>query len=163
MGVDLAGVSAFAVVFAATIAGIFLLLRGYLDRKSTELSSIISRENAKLSAKLEASKQVAANRQCWINDLRSDLALFQSLVSKAKISDSERMLGNEVITRIELRMNPNDPDYQELHDSMAHYVDNAEPEKIGAAHKRFTAVCQRILKREWEVLKKELSQIGRED
>jgi hypothetical protein len=61
-------------------------------------------------------------------------------------------------TRIELFMNPNDPDYEELQRCLYKFLGaETKGEKYGA-NAPFVVVCQRILKREWEVLKQDLKQ-----
>lgn len=53
-------------------------------------------------------------------------------------------------------MNPQDPDYQELQDCLYAYLQADDDHGKYAANPRYVEVCQRILKREWDVLKKEI-------
>lgn len=63
-------------------------------------------------------------------------------------------------TKIELFMNPSDPDFEELHRSMEIFLDaRSQQEKYDANH-NYIAVCQRVLKREWQVLKDEVYAAG---
>lgn len=59
-------------------------------------------------------------------------------------------------TKIELLMNRADPDFEALHDAMYGYLAAdglSDKYRLNAA---YVELCQRILKREWEVLKSEL-------
>lgn len=60
-------------------------------------------------------------------------------------------------TKIELLMNKNDPDYQRLYDAMNHYLNAKSIEEKYAMDDAYVDICQTILKREWEVLKAEIS------
>ena len=54
-------------------------------------------------------------------------------------------------------MNPKDPDYDELQGCLYSFLNaNTLAEKF-SANPRYVAVCQRILKRQWEVLKREIA------
>ena len=61
-------------------------------------------------------------------------------------------------TKIELLMNPGDEDYNSLHDALYGFLESSEGETIDkyANNPEYIAICQRILKREWERLKTEL-------
>ena len=50
-------------------------------------------------------------------------------------------------------MNPLDPDYKELHDCMYAFLSAEEILEKYTANPNFVAICQRILKREWDTLK----------
>lgn len=61
-------------------------------------------------------------------------------------------------TKIELLMNPEDPDYQDLSRMMYRFLIDSESEdsaKYGN-NAEFVEICQKILKREWERLKADL-------
>ena len=60
-------------------------------------------------------------------------------------------------TRIELLMNPNDPDYQVLHDCLYRLLSAETAIEKFAANPQYVAVCQSILKREWDTLKREIA------
>ena len=59
-------------------------------------------------------------------------------------------------TRIELLMNPKDPDYTELNEAMYEFLGVEDRIEKYLANPRYIEICQRILKREWEVLKTEV-------
>ena len=54
-------------------------------------------------------------------------------------------------------MNPADPDFAELHDAMHEFIHALEFSEKFDANPKYISICQRILKREWEVLKAEVS------
>ncbi len=56
-------------------------------------------------------------------------------------------------TKIELMMNPNDPDYAALHACLYSFLSAEGLVGKYSANPEYVEVCQRILKREWEVLK----------
>lgn len=61
-------------------------------------------------------------------------------------------------TKIELLMNPNDPDYPDLSNLMYRFLMASDGEAIAkyGNNAEFVDVCQKILKREWERLKADL-------
>jgi len=66
----------------------------------------------------------------------------------------------EAGTRIELLMNPGDPDFAKLQDAMYAFLPASGVTDKFAANSKYVAVCQKILKREWEALKREISHAG---
>ena len=125
-------------------------------RANAELAAKISRDNAVLSVSLESAKQLASNRQIWINSLRDDLASYFSLTLETDHKKIDYQKIYEVGARIELRMNPADPDYQELRTAMHECTEIDDLTKIENGRELYIRVSQRILKREWDVLKSEL-------
>ena len=100
--------------------------------------------------------KIAEMRQAWINDLRQAMATFQSYGVTPDMNHNEQREFYEAGTRIELLMNPRDPDFEELHDAMYGFLGISGIDEKFAANPRYIQICQRILKREWEVLKAEV-------
>jgi hypothetical protein len=125
-------------------------------RANAELAAKISRDNAVLSVALESAKQLASNRQVWIDNLRDDLAVYFSLTLESDYKKIDYQKIYEVGARTELRMNPADPDYQELRTAMSECMEKKDLTKIKDGRELYISVSQRILKREWDVLKGEL-------
>jgi hypothetical protein len=149
-------------IVAAIIAGLFALIGHLGDRSNAKLAAEISRKNAELNAALEAAKQLASNRQEWINGLREDMSSFMALATERDHETFDRSKVIQTGLRIELRMNPEDRDYQILRSSMSAVVKSTD----GMTEKddgmgTYIETCQKILKREWDVLKGELKSIGR--
>jgi len=72
------------------------------------------------------------------------------------LNHAERREFYEHGTRIELLMNPQDPDYQKLSELLNRLLEAESKETKYAVNAEFVEVCQRILKREWEVTKCEI-------
>jgi hypothetical protein len=121
---------------------------------------ILSWRNANRQLRSAHTLKVAEMRQQWINSLRDSMSKFQSYgVTPGVLQTSEREF-YEYGTRIELLMNPKDPDYAELHDCLYEFLAaDAIMEKY-SANPKFVGICQRILKREWETLKAEIAAAG---
>ena len=62
--------------------------------------------------------KIAEMRQAWINTLRDAMSKFQSYGVTPSLNHAAEREFYEHGTRIELLMNPNDPDYQVLHDCL---------------------------------------------
>jgi hypothetical protein len=93
-------------------------------------------------------------RQAWINNLRDAMASFISYKETPDTDPSKNREYWEKAAKIDLLMSPDDPDYDELQTC---FVDS-DLEKS-----TYMSVCQRILKREWEVLKREVARAAREE
>lgn len=106
------------------------------------------------------SLKIADMRQAWINNLRDEMAVFQSYIGMPNMSDVERQSWHKAGTKIELLMNPADPDFEDLKASMYAFLEKMDRKGNEAASDKFVAVCQRILKREWELLKNEVRRSG---
>lgn len=104
--------------------------------------------------------RIAEMRQGWINSLRETMATFQSYGVTPSVEQATVREFYESGTHIELFMNPSDPDYNELHDCLYQFLAAEHIEEKFAVNARYVAVCQRILKREWEVLKRDLKAAG---
>lgn len=160
MEIDWASLSAFAAVFAAVVAGIFLLIRGYLDRKSTELQARISSENAILQARLTSGVKLAEFRQQWINALRDDLAACQAMVARMHSDKTNIFDYLEIENRIRLRMNPKDENYKPLIECLNSLRSGKTPEAAVSAIDPFIQISQAILKSEWDRLRGELQSLS---
>lgn len=122
------------------------------------ITSMCMIKNANKKRSFDSVLKIAEFRQRWINDLRNAMAEFQSYGAlpendPTKIRDFY-LLG----TKIELLMNPNDEDYEALHETLEAFYDagtRTENEKFSVDEK-YVKICQRILKREWERLKKDV-------
>lgn len=109
------------------------------------------------------SLKISEMRQAWINNLRDAMSVFQSYAVTPDMDHGNKREWYEAGTRIELLMNPADPDFEELQDRMYAFLGADELTDKFTANPAYIAVCQRILKREWEVLKKEVRAAGGDD
>jgi len=78
------------------------------------LTLILSWRNANRQLKSAHILKVAEMRQEWINSLRDAMSKFQSYGVTPGVSQATEREFYEYGTRIELLMNPKDPDYAEL-------------------------------------------------
>jgi hypothetical protein len=101
--------------------------------------------------------KIAEMRQEWINNLRNAMSTFQSIGVTPDLDHQMLKEFYEHGTKIELMMNPNDQDYGELERCLYNFLDARTVDEKFAANLPFVRVCQRILKREWEVLKAEIA------
>jgi hypothetical protein len=132
-------------LFAALIALVGVIIGIYIQLR-----------NLKRQLKSAHTLKLAEMRQAWINNLREAMINYQSYGITPNSNHTEIREYYEAGTRIELLMNPNDPEYKDLIDSLYTFLEaNNKAEKY-SANPRYIEICQRILKREWEVLKKEV-------
>jgi DNA-binding ferritin-like protein (Dps family) len=85
---------------------------------------------------------------------------FQSYGVTPGLDHHEKREWYEAGTRIELLMNPADPDFDELQHRMYAFFGSTDETDKFSANPEFIEICQRILKREWEVLKAEVKAAG---
>ncbi|WP_336978387.1 hypothetical protein [Brevundimonas nasdae] len=134
-------VAAVFALFAALIAGGVALRNGYLTVRTT------------------AQVKHAEFRQKWIDALRDEMVVFQSLAidSGTPDPDRDRKLVSSS-TKILLLMNPKDADYQKLLDALQGVLVGAQVSRDAYldAHADLIMLCQQILKREWNVTKREM-------
>ena len=118
--------------------------------------------------------EIAKYREKWLQTLRNELVEFHrlSVLAKHKRPDGnfDRVEGSKLLEKsmkIRLLMNPNDPDYELLKDAMGAKIGILTKEELDDLQSRlpepddtydhgFSSTSQRILKREWEKLKKEV-------
>jgi hypothetical protein len=163
--------SAAAIVAAAIVAALVGLFGHWVARSNARLQAELGREltyasneqaerNSRLQTQLAANLKLAEFRQAWINNLRDDMAKFQSFGITPGLDQAKEQEFYRLGTRIELFMNPDDEDFCRLQDALYDFL-NAETlgEKYGA-NPEFVQICQRILKREWDVLKEEIKSVA---
>jgi hypothetical protein len=92
-------------------------------------------------------------RQAWINGLRDCLAELQSIGMTPDQEAKRNQRFYELGTKIELMMNNKDEDYEPLQKIMYRLLSATNQEEKYGCNAEFVEVCQRILKREWKVLK----------
>lgn len=102
--------------------------------------------------------KVAEFRQNWINSLRDEMAEFQSHGVYPGADPTKERMFYRCGTKIELLMNPNDPDFNELQSQMYGFLKATDGSTIDkySRNAEFVSLCQRILKREWDRLKSDL-------
>ncbi|AXT27597.1 hypothetical protein D1823_14035 [Ruegeria sp. AD91A] len=135
--------------------GTLFLVSG-LALLTTHLSNRSSEKREAANRLISTEMKIAEMRKKWIDDLRDDLAVFSSLVSTESGPESMRE-EVELASRILLRLNPKDPNY----DSLREHLKSASGE-FGAEDPDMSElvalreVSQKILKHEWERLKHDI-------
>lgn len=86
------------------------------------------------------------------------MSKFQSYGVTPNLNHSSEREFYEAGTRIELLMNPKDVDFAELQGCLYAFLSAAETTDKYSANSGYVAVCQRILKREWDTLKREIKE-----
>ena len=124
------------------------------------LTLILSWRNANKQLRSAHTLKVAEMRQVWINSLRDAMSKFQSYGVTPGVTHTTKREFYESGTRIELLMNPKDPDYAELHHCLYGFLAADNVSEKYSANPRFIGICQRILKREWDTLKREIASAG---
>ena len=106
----------------------------------------------------EGVMKIAEFRQAWINNLRDEMAEFQSYGVHPEGNPAQERIFYKLGTKIELLMNPNDPDYLELQRQMYEFlsVSNGDTVVKYSHNPQFIELCQKILKREWDRLKSDM-------
>lgn len=133
-------VAAAVAFITALIAGLVALRNGYLTIRTT------------------AQIKHADFRQTWINALRDEMTTFQSLAVPKIWDDQTDAALVKSSTKVLLLMNPKDRDYQQLLNALHAVLSgwHVERDKWLDAHADLIMLCQQILKREWNVTKREM-------
>lgn len=128
------------------------------------LTFVATRRRDRLNARLE----IARFREKWIQDLRKEMIEFAEL---ANLEKHKRVDGNfdriettkilKKSLKIKLMMNPNDPDYERLKIALSAKIGILTENELKSIPEDeydfgFISACQSILKREWDVVKKEI-------
>lgn len=114
---------------------------------------------------------LSGNRQEWINDLRSQLSEFISLITVLATEDIVDFLGTEsfvkthqkavlVKSKIDLLINPKEDDHSHLasiiykaYRGMLKPAKEIDRKKLGLLKEEIIQLSQDVLKREWERVK----------
>ena len=129
------------------------LIVGIIALAGVIATAIVAYLNTKRQLRSAHTLKIAEMRQAWINDLRNTMALFHSYGTSPDIDHRNRREFYETGTKIELMMNPLDEDYEPLIEAVNRYLDAATQDERFEINDIYVEICQRILKREWAVLK----------
>ena len=132
-----------------------LIVSGVTGVIAALITSLFVRSNAKKRRSIDSVLKISEFRHQWINDLRDTMAEFQSYGVLPNGDPTKKREFYRLGTKIELLMNRDDEEYEPLHDMLEAFYDKAsasDTEKFDVDEK-YVAICQRILKREWDRLK----------
>jgi hypothetical protein len=121
------------------------------------LSGRNANKNAQRQSDLASKLKLAEFRQNWINDLRNTLSELQAKGLVNTYTPDELKDLYRLAAKVRLLMNNEDPEYKGLSDSIDLLLLNANEDGRIKLVRDLTPVMQKILKTEWEVLKKDLS------
>lgn len=123
------------------------------------IAGAVALRNGYLTIRTTAQLKHADFRQNWINALRDEMTNFQSLaVAKQPWTAKTDAALVKSSTKVLLLMNPKDRDYQRLLNALQAVLAgwHVERDKWLDAHADLIMLCQQILKREWNVTKREM-------
>jgi hypothetical protein len=115
--------------------------------------------DARVERNLQRALRLSDFRQKWIDDLRVDLAEFESLVCLWNGVD-DKDLARQVLmlqAKIRMRFSRNDPSFNVLFTSMHSSIKEARRGSLSPDASPVAVIGQQILMSEWERLKADLS------
>jgi uncharacterized protein YdaU (DUF1376 family) len=120
---------------------------------------VVAWRNGWLQTRTTQQIKHADYRQAWIDKLREELARFTRLAAENDATPAADGKVKESMSVIVLRMDKDDPEYEALTRLMGDVADLSAKQKHDEANTaiaEFLKVSQRILKREWEVTKRDM-------
>lgn len=132
------------------------LIVGFVALSGVIITAAVAIWNIRKQLDSAHNLKVAEMRHAWINNLRDAMATYQSYGVAPSVDQTTQREFYEKGTRIELFMDPEHPDYGELQRCMHEFgLARGTTERFDA-NPAYVAVCQRIIKREWERLEAEI-------
>ena len=114
------------------------------------------RANAERVDETTRSLKLSDHRVAWIQKLRDEMAVFLSWGETPFVDHFQNRGLVESGARVLLLMNADDPEYDELAQYVRKYQSALDMNVKYALHDNYVAVCQRILKREWAVVRTDI-------
>jgi hypothetical protein len=146
--------SAIAALFAGAVALVIGLLNSVAAMRSSK---------AALKAANSAGRhRIAESRQRWIDSVIATLAEHQAVEltlhsgAKNRAADERTLAG--LRTRLEILLNPDEQDTVDLLNAMDELHRASDESTRAACDQELISVARRLLKREWERIKTELTQ-----
>ncbi len=118
----------------------------------------LAEATGKINMNFAGMLKISDFRQAWINSLRDEMAEFQSYGILPNSDPTKEREFYKLGTKIELLMNPDDPDYINLQTQMYGFLSAADGGRLEkySQNSDFVKLCQKILKREWDRLKQDI-------
>jgi hypothetical protein len=142
-------------IIVGVISAIGLVWGSWLTARATRKAAEESTNVANRQIVLNSKSKIAEFRQAWINNLRDAMAKLMAFRLKEPVEPEVI----EATAKIQLLMNKKDSRYPQLLRYMKEYVVAMKAGNEQYDSSEFLALCQDILKNEWEVLKKELLEL----
>lgn len=161
---EAAQTTARATLEAAQTTAYIALVAAIISFVGVIVTGIISLRTGFVQARTTQQLKHAEFRQKWIDELRLEMAKFTLLVADPGALTTRRPEVLQSMAMIMMRMDREDEDHDRLFAMMNTAIatsgsdesDLADAEAFGTANAQFLTTCQAILKREWEVLKKDM-------
>lgn len=154
-----------ATIRSAQLTAQVALIAAAVAFVSAIIAGVVALRNGYLTVRSNAALKHADFRQLWINRLRDEMGTLQSLAVNYKPGDADgETKFIKSLTTILMLMNRDDPDYQLLIDHMNAILvskESTDASHFFDAYVGLTDICQDILKREWEVTKREMHATAR--
>lgn len=127
------------------------------SRANATLADATAKENAKRSDETTRTLKLTDHRVAWIQRLRDEMAV---LLSWGMTPFSDHVTHRALLesgARIKFLMNADDADYEKLVELVKMLQSALTSHEKQPFADEYVKICQRILKREWETAKRELS------
>jgi hypothetical protein len=151
---DWSDIVAYAV--AAIISGAAVYAAAKFGAKASDRSAASNFTANMHQIRTAERMKLAEFRQAWINQLRDAMAEFHAIGMNPHNDQESFTEFYKHGTKIELLMNRDDEDYPELQRLLYALLQAKTVGEKYAVNAPYVDVCQRIIKREWEVLKQKL-------
>lgn len=147
----------FPLLAAAILTVLSVWISGRYATKNAKAQNEIAEKNAKAQNDLAVKLKLADFRQAWINDLRNSLSELEARGLSNTYAQDEVLELTRLTQKVRMLMNKDDPHYPELSNLLALLNMNANTEARQKYVRDLTPLAQKILKDEWEVLKRDLN------
>ncbi len=130
---------------------------GYLSSKHGARAALKRLQSQQRFASVE---KISDYRSAWIQELRAEISEFNALTQAASamnVSQEAAIHAVKLQNSILMRINPDDPDFENLRIAISDALDRAQNQSPRTANSpSLMKIGARILKREWERLKSDL-------
>jgi hypothetical protein len=136
------------------------LISWFVTNIAARTSEQRSSAERQMERRLRTELKLIEFRQRWIDELRSELSSFVGHITTAKEDSLDQQAGIESLAKIQLLMNPKDPDYDELTIKMRKLIRTMTADQAGGQEAlELLKISQTILKREWDRLKLDVAEV----
>jgi hypothetical protein len=143
-------------IVASVVSSIAVLTASVIAFRASRKAAKTTMEGVERHIDFQKREKIADLQQAWINELRNQMATFQSLGVTPDLQQQSIQEFYKAGTMLELLLNRKDPRYQELQGCLYKYLAAKTTQEKYECNAPFVEVCQDILETEWEVLKKDL-------
>jgi hypothetical protein len=132
------------------------LLTLFVSQRASRSSERAAAKSKLIERRLQSEMRIAEFRQVWIDKLREAFVdIIENCSKPIRTGNEDYPIVMARVARVELMMNPRDPDYGKL----KILVDQLRAGDHSGVPKELVTVSQAILKREWDRLKGDLAKV----